>query len=623
MTNHQDSNPTCPQPPHLNDLFEQVLALRDDILNRAQLILEDPIYQGQETSMRRLNLAHYLALRSRDLRPLQQALSALSISSLAHSESHVLANIQGVLDLLAQLTQQNYSPLAAQSEQTAETTLEANSQLLFGASSPQRKARIMVTLPTQAAWDTELIPGLLKQGVDCFRINCAHDKPDIWLKMVKRIRAAEQKLNLYSKIMFDLAGYKLRTNPIQQGPAVRRIKTQKNAYGEVVEYGQLIFYPDEMDPQDINSLLPLVPLPVNVYQKLKPADSFWFKDARGKNRTIKIIEKNADQTWLAMCEQTSYVTPDLLMHWQRIDKKGSLKNLTSFSIPSFSGDDDVIRLFKHDSLLLSSAHHYCQPAKLNNRGKQETPAILSIAVPEVIQQLKPGQTVWVDDGKLGCVIESVTADSAGLRVNIAGSGGVKLRPDKGVNFPDTEIDLPPLTEKDLADLDFICEHGDMVAFSFVQKLSDIHNLQQELIKRHNKDLPIIAKIETRLGVKNLAQILLGTVEQHPIGVMIARGDLAIELGSVKMAEIQEDILCLCEAAQVPVIWATQVLETLNKTGVISRPEITDAAMSVRAECVMLNKGAYLPEAVKVLDSILHQMEPRQQKRLAYLNLWSL
>jgi pyruvate kinase len=221
------------------------------------------------------------------------------------------------------------------------------------------------------------------------------------------------------------------------------------------------------------------------------------------------------------------------------------------------------------------------------------------------------------------VVERVTDNSAHLRVTIAGSGGVKIRSDKGVNFPDTELDLPPLTEKDLQDLDFICEHGDIVAFSFVQRLSDMFALQQELIKRNHKNLAVVAKIETRLGVQNLDQILLGTVDQQPIGVMIARGDLAIEMGSVKMAEIQEDILCLCEAAQVPVIWATQVLETLNKTGVISRPEITDAAMSVRAECVMLNKGAYLPETVKVLDSILQNMEPRQQKHQFYLNQWSL
>ncbi|UQB43132.1 hypothetical protein JX580_04420 [Thiomicrospira microaerophila] len=607
----------------LNSLFDQVLQLRNDVVNQAVSTLENPIYKNQEHSARRLNLAHYLALRSDDLRPLQQALSELSISSLTHSESHVLANLQGVLDLLAELTHQDYKPEPAQSEQTASITLEANTQEIFGGHPPHRKARIMATLPTQAAWDHDLIPALLQQGVNCFRVNCAHDNAEIWLKMVKRIRAAEQKHNLHCKIMFDLAGHKLRTNPVVQGKAVRRIKTQKDAVGSLVQYGQLCFYPEEINPEDINCISPLVPLPGRIHKALKPADCFFFKDARGKRRVIKLLEKNPDHSWQALSEQSCYITPGLTFDWQRIDKKGHLKNLDQFTLPKFKGEEAEIRVFKGDALILSAEQKYCRPPLYNDQGKLESPVVLSIAVPEVIQQLKVGHSIWVDDGKLGCVVERVTDNSAHLRVTIAGSGGVKIRSDKGVNFPDTALDLPPLTEKDLQDLDFICEHGDIVAFSFVQRLTDMFALQQELIKRNRKNLPVVAKIETRLGVKNLDQILLGAVDQQPIGVMIARGDLAIEIGSVKMAEIQEDILCLCEAAQVPVIWATQVLETLNKTGVISRPEITDAAMSVRAECVMLNKGAYLPETVKVLDSILQNMEPRQQKHQFYLNQWSL
>ena len=131
-------------------------------------------------------------------------------------------------------------------------------------------------------------------------------------------------------------------------------------------------------------------------------------------------------------------------------------------------------------------------------------------------------------------------------------------------------------------------------------------------------LPIIAKIETRAAVENLPGILLGSIDQHPLGIMIARGDLAVELGSIRMAEIQEEILWLCEAAHVPVIWATQVLESLAKKGLTSRPEITDAAMSVRAECVMLNKGPYIEDAVSVLAHILSSMEAHQHKKVSRL-----
>ena len=98
--------------------------------------------------------------------------------------------------------------------------------------------------------------------------------------------------------------------------------------------------------------------------------------------------------------------------------------------------------------------------------------------------------------------------------------------------------------------------------------------------------------------------------------MIARGDLAVEIGYERMAEIQEEILWLCEAAHVPVTWATQVLEGLVKRGRPSRAEISDAAMAERAECVMLNKGPYLFEAMSVLDNVVGRMQHHQRKKTA-------
>ena len=100
--------------------------------------------------------------------------------------------------------------------------------------------------------------------------------------------------------------------------------------------------------------------------------------------------------------------------------------------------------------------------------------------------------------------------------------------------------------------------------------------------------------------------------------MIARGDLAVECGFDRMAEVQEEILWICEAAHTPVLWATQVLESLAKTGLPSRAEVTDAAMSERAECVMLNKGPYVDVAIETLDDILRRMAGHQRKKAALL-----
>ena len=100
--------------------------------------------------------------------------------------------------------------------------------------------------------------------------------------------------------------------------------------------------------------------------------------------------------------------------------------------------------------------------------------------------------------------------------------------------------------------------------------------------------------------------------------MIARGDLAVELGYERLAEVQEEILWLCEASHIPAIWATQVLENLAKLGAPTRAEITDAVMGHRAECVMLNKGPHILDALTVLDNILHRMGKHQFKKTSML-----
>jgi len=105
--------------------------------------------------------------------------------------------------------------------------------------------------------------------------------------------------------------------------------------------------------------------------------------------------------------------------------------------------------------------------------------------------------------------------------------------------------------------------------------------------------------------------------------MIARGDLAVELGYRRLAELQEEIMWICEAAHVPVIWATQVLENMVRQGTPSRAEVTDAAMAVRAECVMLNKGPFLPEAIAMLDDIITRMEAHQYKKTSHLRALSI
>ncbi|MCX8996669.1 pyruvate kinase [Rhizobiaceae bacterium BDR2-2] len=245
------------------------------------------------------------------------------------------------------------------------------------------------------------------------------------------------------------------------------------------------------------------------------------------------------------------------------------------------------------------------------RPDEEVPFSASVSLPEIVLRLSAGDRVRYDDGKLEGVVESAGGGEAVLRVTHTKAGGAKLKAEKGLNLPDTELDLSPLTVKDDADLATVLECADMLGYSFVSRAEDIDMLDEALVRHGKREHPLglIAKIEQPRAVRNLpALIARATQGGRPFGVMIARGDLAAEIGFERVAEMQEEILWLCEAAGVPAIWATQVLEDLVKDGLPSRGEMTDAAMAARAECVMLNKGPAVGEAVSVLDRLLARMD---------------
>nr|WP_272214277.1 pyruvate kinase [Marinicella sp. W31]MDC2879057.1 pyruvate kinase [Marinicella sp. W31] len=171
-----------------------------------------------------------------------------------------------------------------------------------------------------------------------------------------------------------------------------------------------------------------------------------------------------------------------------------------------------------------------------------------------------------------------------------------------------------MTAKDTGDISTVIECADMVGYSFVSRPDDLDLLDQELGAGGNPGLGVVAKIERPEAVKNLPALIARAVGRRDFAVMIARGDLAAEIGFERLAEMQEEILWICEAAGVPVIWATQVLENLVKTGVPSRGEMTDAAMGARAECVMLNKGEAVGEGVSTLDTLLARMDEHMFKK---------
>ncbi|MBR9922356.1 MAG: pyruvate kinase [Bacteroidetes bacterium] len=275
---------------------------------------------------------------------------------------------------------------------------------------------------------------------------------------------------------------------------------------------------------------------------------------------------------------------------------------------------DYISLKAGDLLHLHRNKITGRDAVYDHSEKQLYPAQISCTLPQVFDFIKLNQSVWFDDGKIGSRIEKIEADYAALRITHTGIKGAKLKAQKGINLPDTQLELPSLTDDDLEALPFAAKHADIIGYSFIRQPVDVDILRRHLIKLGRKDIGLVLKIENKSAFANLPALLLTAMKHKSIGVMIARGDLAVEVGWERIAEVQEQILWICEAAHVPIIWATQVLESLAKKGTASRAEITDAAMSNRAECVMLNKGPFIIEAVKVLQDILKRMQAHQFKK---------
>ena len=244
-------------------------------------------------------------------------------------------------------------------------------------------------------------------------------------------------------------------------------------------------------------------------------------------------------------------------------------------------------------------------------------AHISCTLPEIFDTVKSEEQVYFNDGKIGGIVKEIHSDHLIIEITNAKKKGGKLKADKGINFPNSDLGVSGLTKKDKKDLKFVSKHADAVNFSFVNNKQDVEELLDEL-KKLKANMGIILKIETKEAYRNLPGILLKAMENYPIGVMIARGDLAIETGWKNFAIIQEEILQLCDAAHVPDIWATQVLENLAKKGIPTRAEITDAAMAQRADCVMLNKGPYITKGVRMLDKVIRKMQRIQKKKVTIL-----
>lgn len=255
--------------------------------------------------------------------------------------------------------------------------------------------------------------------------------------------------------------------------------------------------------------------------------------------------------------------------------------------------------------------------------KKGIKGIITCTLPKTLTYIEEGERVFIDDGKVA--LDTVRKSEKGILCDVthAKEEGSSVKLHKGVNFPDSDIKLSAITKEDRENLAHIVPYADIIGISFCQSGKDVETLRSLLRELDGEDIAIVAKIETQKGVENLPEILHALIVHGKSGVMIARGDLAVEVGFENLPMIQEEILNLCEAAHMPIIYATQVLENMMKTNLPSRAEVTDAAFAQRADCIMLNKGAYAEDSIKTLNTILRAMHKRFQKNRQILSAETL
>ena len=598
---------------NLESLRQQLQCIRERA-EALELRFESELRQVHPTfAASARNLLHYVALRQFDIGELQEQLAELGLSSLGRSEHHVLASIHAVQHALLRL----YSDGALESDAghlpfpPGEKRLQLHAKALLGEPPAKRAVPIMVTLPIEAADDYGYVQDLMAAGMDLARINCAHDMPETWLRMIRNVRRASEKLGRPCRIMMDLGGPKFRTGQLQPGPKVSRLRPRRDALGQVLAPRRVRCVPDDEPWTGTKSAV--IPVPRRAIELAEIGDLLRFKDTRGRRRKLKVVLKDNKGLVLELYK-TAYIGTDLSF---RLVSRTTGEEL-EFRFGELPPVEQPIMLHVGDPLILTRDGAQGAPAVLDKDDIVTTPARVSCRPVEIFEQVAISDPVSLDDGRIEGIVEEVSGDEILVRITSAKPTGSRLRSNKGINFPGTDLDLEGITVRDREDLAFVVEHADVVALSFVRRPEDVIALQEELSKYPERGVPIVAKIETKRAFNALPQILLAVMRRYPAGMMIARGDLAIECGWVRLAEIQEEMLWICEAAHVPVIWATQVLEGAAKKGMPTRAEITDAAMSQRADCVMLNKGPNILGAIHTLDKILRKMQRHHDKKSARL-----
>ncbi|MCF8370411.1 MAG: hypothetical protein K9H64_02235 [Bacteroidales bacterium] len=202
----------------------------------------------------------------------------------------------------------------------------------------------------------------------------------------------------------------------------------------------------------------------------------------------------------------------------------------------------------------------------------------------------PNEIIRFDDSCVEARIIETGNDFLRVSVEKVSQVPYSLLPGKGINFPESDLGISGLTKKDQNDLASVVHLDGTLCFSFVQSAADIIDIEKEISKYRKPDMPVVIKIETFKAVRNLEEIILAAMRFPKVALLIARGDLVSECGWAALPEIQEKISKLGRAAHLPIILATEILESYNQNGLHTRPEMIDLHHARKFDCLLLNKG---------------------------------
>lgn len=566
---------------HKHEMMNQLIQLWNEI--DESLIDLSKSHRIDMTDASKQNLCAFLALQRFSNPALDSFLVKEGFSSLQMMSPHVLYSLNKIISHLSQkqLQNENYIDI----EHAIYLKKQRNQELL--GKSEEDPISIMVTLDKTMLDTPEIFKDLLRAGMTIARINLARDH-SVWKRLVEGIRAAEKELgfdtqNRTCKIYMDLPGPKIRVGDFRKIKVPLKINMKKTS-----PVGYLMSQKGYENPILDGFVIKLT---IDEFTNAAPGQIIHFTDAKGRTRFFTVLEIVSPACLKVELNKSAILNEETMIELSP-DKKGKPTNLLERPVTIKVKTGDMLRIYK--------SYHYLGKPTLNGE-----PASIGITIPEALRNVRPKDRVFFDDGNICGVVLDVNDIYLDVEIILTRNKVENIKPDRGVNFPDSMVflNVPAITETDIAILAEIISVVDLIGISFIHHPNDIRILKGYLAQYTERKIGVIAKIETKYALLSLTKIILEGLNLDLFGVMIARGDLAIEIGYEQLAKAQEGILEICRAAHAPVIWATSILNQMNKTGIPLRAELTDAYRGLKADCIMINKGPYISNSVKFLQQL--------------------